>query len=394
MVTHDKIEEWIKEVEERPSSAPVIIRYIANRLSELNQRNEELLADNIGLRSEKKVEDYENRIANLEYQVGLLKRQLGGQALSEGNSSLPVMPMTISLVFFTPKGKIIRAIMPASELETGKALARFSPQAWADGEFPQVLAVHSSEELLLIYDTGRIITVEVEDIPAGNPLELDWEKALLREPKSGEGLSAIVPIGRMGLHDYAIQVSRRGFVKKIMESSFETFVANRFIGAGLKATADKPYSLALANKEDRLVLLSQEGFALSMEVSRLPFAIEGILQLSPNDHIVSVGVVPNEITPPAQIALVGITDNGKVINRDLSWLEPAVSFRSRGQSLFSKEKRSSGVRLVGGGCVQDASWAVMLDAQGQTSAHKVSDLFAAGTTSLPSRWVGLSIFLA
>ena len=82
MISPDKIEEWIREVEERPSSASLILRYIANRLSELASWNEELLAENIELRSGRKVEEYESRIASLEYQVGLLKRQLGGEVCS------------------------------------------------------------------------------------------------------------------------------------------------------------------------------------------------------------------------------------------------------------------------------------------------------------------------
>jgi len=79
MISPDKIEEWIKEVEERPASAPVILRLIANRLRELADRNEELLEENIALSTGERVEQYENRIAHLEYQLELLKRQFGGE---------------------------------------------------------------------------------------------------------------------------------------------------------------------------------------------------------------------------------------------------------------------------------------------------------------------------
>ncbi len=78
MIIPKKIEEWIKEVEERPTSASIILQYISNRLRDLTDRNEELLAENIALVSGKRVEEYEQRIAHLEYQLELLKRQLGG----------------------------------------------------------------------------------------------------------------------------------------------------------------------------------------------------------------------------------------------------------------------------------------------------------------------------
>jgi len=56
LIPSQKIDEWVREVEERPSSAPVILRFIASRLSELAQRNEELLAENIELQTGQKVE--------------------------------------------------------------------------------------------------------------------------------------------------------------------------------------------------------------------------------------------------------------------------------------------------------------------------------------------------
>ena len=55
MLSPDKIDEWLREVEERPASAAVILRFIANRLSELSARNEELLDDNIALRTNRRV---------------------------------------------------------------------------------------------------------------------------------------------------------------------------------------------------------------------------------------------------------------------------------------------------------------------------------------------------
>ena len=58
MINPDKTDEWIREVEERPASASLIIRYIANRLSELTAREEELAAQNIELLSGRKVEEY------------------------------------------------------------------------------------------------------------------------------------------------------------------------------------------------------------------------------------------------------------------------------------------------------------------------------------------------
>ena len=49
MAFNKKIDEWMKEAEERPASAIAIVKLVANRLRELTERNEELLAENIAL---------------------------------------------------------------------------------------------------------------------------------------------------------------------------------------------------------------------------------------------------------------------------------------------------------------------------------------------------------
>src|SRR5574339_925274 len=72
-----KIEEWMKEAEARPESAVTIVRLVAKRLRELTDRNEELLTENIALQNGTRVEEYQKRIAHLEYQLELLKRRFG-----------------------------------------------------------------------------------------------------------------------------------------------------------------------------------------------------------------------------------------------------------------------------------------------------------------------------
>ena len=73
MVDRQKIISWIKEIEQRPSSATLILNYIGNRLEELTSRNEELQAEIFALQSGNRVEEYENKIAHLQYQIDLFK---------------------------------------------------------------------------------------------------------------------------------------------------------------------------------------------------------------------------------------------------------------------------------------------------------------------------------
>jgi predicted RNase H-like nuclease (RuvC/YqgF family) len=78
----NKIDEWIKEAETRPESAALIVKFVAKRLRELTERNEELLTENIALQNGTRVEEYQKRIAHLEYQLDLLKRRFGSDDIS------------------------------------------------------------------------------------------------------------------------------------------------------------------------------------------------------------------------------------------------------------------------------------------------------------------------
>lgn len=216
MINQDNIEEWIKEVEERPASAPNILRYMANRLIELTSRNERLKEENIELRLGRKVEEYESRIANLEYQVDLLKRQLSGELIQDIS---PAVPDALNLIVFETQGNVIRVEIPFDELSGGKTLACFRES------ISQELLVHflvtiAKEELLLVFSSGRTETVPVENLPISGPDSLDWDQAVLFEPHVGEELVAVLPVAKMSLFDYCIQASRKGYVKKIKESFF------------------------------------------------------------------------------------------------------------------------------------------------------------------------------
>ena len=109
-----KIEEWIKEIEERPTSAPLIINYIAGRLQDLSKRNEELLAEVIALQSGNRVEEYERKIAHLEYQLELLKRGMV-PVRDEGLGHKEVLGTTgtartsiQNLLIYAPNGRVLR----------------------------------------------------------------------------------------------------------------------------------------------------------------------------------------------------------------------------------------------------------------------------------------------
>jgi DNA gyrase/topoisomerase IV subunit A len=374
LINPDKIDEWIHEVEERPASAELIIRYIANRLSELASRDEELVAQNIELLSGRKVEGYESRIASLEYQLELLKRQLGGEVILPTEMPKPTpIQETINMLLYNPLGRVLRLEMDPSALAPGQINSKITGEVSLEGTQPTVLATISQEELLFIFDSGRTVRHPVTQLPLADPENLDWQHAFFEEPRIKEELAVIQPIAKMSLYEFCIQTSRRGFVKKTKMSSFTSHLSDDYIGTGVKLPADKTCGLTFAAKDDLFVMVSQEGYIFNMQAERLPAAIEEVIHLGITDHIVATFVVSQKPS------ILFITQNGKAVHRDTSWLEAANSFKTKGQAILSKERREAGIRIVGAAPVDEADWGIFLNMDGALSAHKLKDLLATGS---------------
>jgi DNA gyrase/topoisomerase IV subunit A len=372
LIRPEQIEEWLQEVEQRPSSAGLIIRYITNRLKDLTARNEELLAENIALRSGRKVEEFEGKIANLEYQVEVLKRQLGG-VINGTISAIPAAVETISLLVYTVKGHVVRASLPVDRFTSGEELTAFTDQHGKDGPPPRILMAGSQEELLFVFDSGRSTTMPLTEIPEQAADQLDWSSAYRVEPRAGEELAAVLAIGRMTLHEYILQVSRRGCAKKMMRSAFEQHLAKNYIGTGIRSQPDKTCGLALSGRDERVVLASREGWLATVEVGHLPYTSEEVLKLSATDYVISA------FTEAQKPSVVIVTDTGKVIHRECGWLEPTESFKSRGQAVFSQSRREAGTRVVGAAAVEPNDWGAALLSDGRIVTSRMEDLFAAGS---------------
>jgi DNA gyrase/topoisomerase IV subunit A len=382
VITHEKIDEWIHEAEERPSSASLIIRFIGNRLIDLSKWNEELQAENLALRAGNKVEEYEERIANLEYQTGLLKRQLGGEVElpnhpDQVTSSAGPTPKYINLLIYHTQGQALRIEKLISDLVSGGKIGNFSGEV-SPSNFPtRLLAVHSHEELLFVFDSGRTVAMPVTAIPATKPDTLDWQESFLQPPLGTEELAVIQPVARMALSEFCIQISRKGCVKKIKETLFETYLGKSYIGMGIKSPPDKTCDLVFSGTNERLVLVSKEGYLICLAIDPLPTTIEEVLRLSITDHIIAAFTVPTG--GASETSLLFITQSGKIIQRHPDWLGTASSFKTKGQSIYSQERREAGVRLVGAALVKDEDWAIALRSDGQLALRKVGDLIRSGT---------------
>ena len=73
-------------------------------------------------------------------------------------------------------------------------------------------------------------------------------------------------------------------------------------------------------------------------------------------------------------------------------LEPAESLRLKGQAIYSNQRRSSGVRVVGAALVSERDWALALHADGQVTLHSVSTLLGRGSLPVQGELLAFTTF--
>jgi DNA gyrase/topoisomerase IV subunit A len=395
LVSSEKIDEWMKEVEQRPESAATILRFVANRLRDLTARNEALLEENIALMNGKKVEQYEARIAHLEYQLEVLKRQFGDDLNAAGVFAAERSKAELlNLLVYTAQGRVLRLELGAGQTMQG-LLGRLPAPLTANEEPPRLLAIVPTEELMAIFTSGRVATLSTTAIPlstvprdaAGKEPTLDWVQAVLPcEPRAGERLACLMPVSKMMLAEYFVQVSRRGLVKKIRSTMAQSILANSYIGAGVKQAPDRLLTTLLTGKDDRLGLVSREGFLWLLEVKGLSFSAEETVKLGVSDHLVSAFVYTSDL--PVAV----MTQIGKVVQLAKDNLEVQSGVKPRGQAVYSTARREKGVRVVGAGAVQEGDQAVALHQDGRLTLHAMRDLLGAGVVPTQSELVAFVTF--
>ena len=370
----NKIDEWMKEAEARPESAVTIVRLIARRLHDLTERNEELLVENIALQNGTRVEEYQKRIAHLEYQLDLLKRRFGTD-----ESVLAELPVnaaetsSLSLLIYNTYGRVLRVEMD-SEAES---IGRLVDETLSSSEQPRLLAIPSNEEVLLLFTSGRVSTVSINDIPCVDTAaggHWRWEEAALPdEPRAGEFLACITPLSRLPLADYFLQVSRRGCVKKTMTSMAQSILGNRYLGKGALQKLDQPFDATLCQKKDILGFVTIEGHLLGLDVDALSYSAEDRIRLTASDYVISSFVIhPEE-------PLLFVTQTGKVIHRQSEGLELSKSPLAKGQALIPPSRLEQGIRFIGAASVREGDRIVTLDATGELKVHSAEALIGAGS---------------
>lgn len=367
-----KIDEWMKEAEARPESAVTIVKLVSKRLRELTERNEELLTENIALQNGTRVEDYQKRIAHLEYQLDLLKRRFGSDEVDL--AQLPVQSQvtsTLSLLAYNTYGRVLRLEITSST----QSLGRIADETLRTSEQPRLLAVPSNEEVLLLFTSGRVSTCPVSNIPVvecGGTWTWN-EAALPDEPRAGEFLACIMPVSRLPLSEFFLQVSRRGCVKKTMTSMAQSILGNHYLGKGTLQKSDQSFDVTLCLKKDLFAFVTIEGKLLGLDVHELSYSAEDRIKLTASDYVIA------SFVPHAEESTLFVTQTGKVIQREYDSLDLSKSPLAKGQALISPARLEQGVRFIGAASVQASDRIAVLDSKGSLSLHVAEAIVGSGS---------------
>jgi hypothetical protein len=136
------------------------------------------------LRSGERAEEYEKRIASLEYQLEMLKRQVGESALS----AVPAAG-SANLLLFNLRGQVLRQSFTLDGLTSGAELARFNDDP-AKEPVPPGLLVISPARCSSPSTPGRTVTLPGSQNPTHRGA-LDWRKAYRVDPRPGNNSKAI-----------------------------------------------------------------------------------------------------------------------------------------------------------------------------------------------------------
>jgi DNA gyrase/topoisomerase IV subunit A len=367
-----KIDEWMKEAETRPESAVMIVKLVAKRLRELTERNDELLTENIALQNGTRVEEYQKRIAHLEYQLDLLKRRFGSDDVELAELPIPsAVTSTTSLLVYNANGRVLRMEINS----VVQALGRVADEMLQNNEQPRLLAIPSNEEVLLLFTSGRVSTCAVSNISTvdiGN--EWTWDRAALPdEPRAGEFLACIMPISRLPLSEFFLQVSRRGCVKKTMTSMAQSILGNHYLGKGALQKSDQPFDVILCQKKDLFGFVTLEGKLLGLDVNELSYSAEERIKLTASDYVIA------SFVPHTDESMLFVTQTGKVIHREHDSLELSKSPLAKGNTLIPPSRLEQGVRFIGAASVRDADQIVVLDSKGNLNIHIAETITGSGS---------------
>jgi DNA gyrase/topoisomerase IV subunit A len=381
MITRARIEDWIRQVQAAPAAGPIIIRQITDRMLELDAMNETLRAENLELTSGNRVREFEKKISELEFQIDLLRRQVGPGQPSSGQpgSGQPIEAPTAvqmhDLLLFNDHGQLLHFQLAPSALVDRTTVARVGSSAMPEAYRGGLVATSLRDRLLFLYSSGRTADLALEDIPIVSGETLDWDQSHNLQIRSMEELVAVIPITKLSWASHAIQVSRFGYARRLANSYLQSFISSHNTGKGVKFDFDRVLNLVLCNEEDLFVAVSKAGTVLSQSAGNVPVSLGEMIRFKVGDFLVAA------FTLDADQSLLAVTQSGVAYRHPASLYQTSKPAERKTRSVGSEKSEAGPLAgaLAGAAAAGNEDWGVILSEDGALEVFKASEISVRGT---------------
>jgi DNA gyrase/topoisomerase IV subunit A len=301
MIHPDDVAAWIAQVRQQPEAAPSIIEALAERLIELDKRNEALRDELLRLRRGGETTTGEGRVAALARRVQTLERQLE-RSLESG-----VLDEARSLLVLTLDGRGARLPLPDATARPGR-----DGRALVAGHLrPRFLLVApEAGELLLLSDKGRAQRLSVADVDlAEAPVNyLSLLPSLALDLDESLSVAALLPASfvQMAL------VTRKGYARSFRRAEVDSLVERNLPLHSSPVAGDYPAFVLFSAGDGELLTVTRDGRGVRFPERALGVQAQPAIKLERGDVVVGATVVDDETV----VAMIGA--NGFAARREMS----------------------------------------------------------------------------
>ncbi len=222
----------------------------------------------------------------------------------------PNIPMA---VFITNQGYIKRIALDTFERQNRATRGKGAIKTKEDDDVQHFFTATMHNKVLFFSNKGVGFSLNVYDFPEGGRNARGLPIINLLSITQEESITAVIPVKEFLDDKYLIMLTKKGYIKKIKLSNFESIRRNGIISIGLD-DSDTLGWVKLANDDDEIIIGTSHGMSIKFPVSDLrPLgrSARGVtsIKLKMDDSIVGFDIVPKDYT--AELLIITTDGYGK-----------------------------------------------------------------------------------
>ncbi len=273
-----------------------------------------------------KIEEYNAILADRNKVLAIIKEELledkerfGDERRTQiipHQNELSVADLTPNIsmaVFITNQGYIKRIALDTFERQNRATRGKGAIKTKEDDDVQHFFTATMHNKVLFFSSTGVGFSLNVYDFPEGGRNARGLPIINLLSITQDESITAVIPVKEFLEDKYLIMLTKKGYIKKIKLSNFESIRRNGIISIGLDET-DTLGWVKLANDDDEIIIGTSHGMSIKFPVSDLrPLgrSARGVtsIKLKADDSIVGFDIVPKDYT--AELLIITTDGYGK-----------------------------------------------------------------------------------